>query len=231
MFINNFSDSLLIKYIIIFQQFALNNESKSEKNYEISYKLLKLIYKSKICEKTNILDKPDIDIILFNFQQIFHLEMDDKNILKENEEKEIVIENFSDFEESEEYVSNYLTKLKSMSIRIIDNFIIKKYRNLGKKSMLVKDERYNKVKNSIALLFSINNLDLYIMRSLLLISFDTPNEHALRFIKYGFGHEGVNISELKLIESFTSIKFMFSIFDILKNKNQINDYFEFIKFL
>ena len=231
MFINNFSDSLLIKYIIIFQQFALNNESKSEKNYEISYKLLKLIYKSKICEKTNILDKPDIDIILFNFQQIFHLEMDDKNILKENEEKEIVIENFSDFEESEEYVSNYLTKLKSMSIRIIDNFIIKKYRNLGKKSMLVKDERYNKVKNSIALLFSINNLDLYIMRSLLLISFDTPNEHALRFIKYGFGHEGVNISELKLIESFTSIKFMFSIFDILKNKNQINDYFEFIKLL
>ena len=40
--------------------------------------------------------------------------MDDKNILKENEEKEIVIENFSDFEESEEYVSNYLTKLKSL---------------------------------------------------------------------------------------------------------------------
>ena len=51
MFINNFSDAFLIKYIIIFQQFAIFNESKAEKNYEISYKLLKLIYKSKICEK------------------------------------------------------------------------------------------------------------------------------------------------------------------------------------
>ena len=47
-----------------------------------------MIYKSKICEKTNILDKQDIDIILFNFQQIFHLETEDSDIFKENEEKE-----------------------------------------------------------------------------------------------------------------------------------------------
>ena len=231
MFINNFSDAFLIKYIIIFQQFALNNESKSEKNYEISYKLLKLIYKSKICEKTNIIDKPDTDIILFNFQRILQLEIDESKVLVENEEKNLEIDNLSDFEENEEFVPNYLVKLKSISIRIIDNFIIKKYRNLGRKSMLVKDERYNKVKNSIAILFSINNLDLYTMRSILLTSFDTPNEQGLRFIKHGLGHDGVNISELKLIESFTSIKFMFSIFDILKNKGNKNDYFEFIKLL
>ena len=30
--------------------------------------------------------------------------------------------------------------------------------------MLIKDERYNKVKNSIAILFSINNLDLYTIK-------------------------------------------------------------------
>ena len=64
MFINNFTDSYLIKYIIIFQQFALNDKSISEKNFENSYKLLKLIYKSKICDKTNILDKQDTEIIL-----------------------------------------------------------------------------------------------------------------------------------------------------------------------
>ena len=69
------------------------------------------------------------------------------------------------------------------------------------------------------------------MRSILLTSFDTPNEHGLRFIKHGLGRDGVNISELKLIESFTSIKFMFSIFDIIKNKVNKNDYFEFIKLL
>ena len=228
MFINNFSESYLIRYIIIFQQFSLNNESKSEKNYEISYKLLKLIYKSKVNDKTNILDKSDIDTILFNFEKIFQLEINEDKVLIENEEKNLDIENLSDFEESEEFIPNYLTKLKSISIRIIDNFIIKKYRNMGKKSMLVKDERYNKVKNSIAILFSINNLDLYTMRSFLLTSFDTPIEHGLRFIKHGLGHDGVNISDLKLIESFTSIKFLFSIFDILKNKAHKNDYFEFI---
>ena len=97
--------------------------------------------------------------------------------------------------------------------------------------MLIKDERYNKVKNSIAILFSINDLDLYTMRSFLLTSFDTPKEHGLRFIKHGLGNDGINISELKLIESFTSIKFMFSIFDILKDKTHKNDYFEFIKLL
>ena len=231
MFINNFSDSYLIKYIIIFQQFSLNNESKSEKNFETSYKLLKLVYKSKICDKTNILDKPDTDIILYNFQKILQLETNEENILQENEEKNLEIENLSDFEESEEIVSTYLTKLKSIAIRIIDNFIIKKYRNIGRKTMLIKDERYNKVKNSIAILFSINNLDLYTMRSFLLTSFDTPNKQGLRFIKHGFGNDGVNISDLKLIESFTSIKFMFSIFDILKNKTNKNDYFEFIKLL
>ena len=231
MFINNFSDFFLIKYIIIFQQFALNNETKSENDFEISYKLLKLIYKSKICEKTNILDKQEIDIILFNFQKILQLELDEKNVLLENEEKDLEIDNLSDFEEKEEFVPNYLTKLKSISIRIMDNFIIKKYQNMCKKTMLVKDERYNKVKNCISILFSINNLDLSTMRSLLLISFDAPNEHGLRFIKHGLGHDGVNISDLKLIESFSSIKFMFSIFDILKNKSHKNDYFEFIKLL
>ena len=82
--------------------------------------------------------------------------------------------------------------------------------------MLLKDEKYKRVKDSIAILFSISNLDLYIIRSFLLTSFDTPNEHGLRFIKHGLGHDGVNISDLKLIESFSSIKFMFSIFDILK---------------
>ena len=231
MFINNFTDSYLIKYIIIFQQFALNDKSISEKNFENSYKLLKLIYKSKICDKTNILDKQDTEIILYNFQKILQLEIDESNVLIENEEKNLDIDNLSDFEESEEFTPTYLTKLKSISIRIIDNFIIKKYRNMGRKSMLVKDERYTKVKNSIAILFSINNLDLYTMRSILLTSFDTPNEHGLRFIKHGLGHDGVNISELKLIESFTSIKFMFSIFDIIKNKVNKNDYFEFIKLL
>ena len=231
MFINNFSDSYLIKYIIIFQQFALDEKSNSEKKFENSYKLLKLIYKSKINDKTNILDKQDTDIILYNFQKILQLELDESNILVENEEKNLDVENLSDFEESDEFVPNYLTKLKSISIRIIDNFLIKKYRNMSRKSMLIKDERYNKVKNSIAILFSINNLDLYTMRSFLLTSFDTPNEHGLRFIKYGLGNDGINISELKLIESFTSIKFMFSIFDILKDKTHKNDYFEFIKLL
>ena len=93
MFINNFSDSYLIRYIIIFQQFSLNNESKLEKNFENSYKLLKLIYKSKICDKTNILDKADTDIILFNFQKILQLELDEKNVLLENEEKDLEIDN------------------------------------------------------------------------------------------------------------------------------------------
>ena len=231
MFINNFSDIYLIRYIIIFQQFSINDENKSEKNYEISYKLLKLIYKSKICEKTNIIDKADTELILYNFQKILQLDDDNNNSLKENEEKNLEIDVLSDFEESDEFVPTYLTKLKSISIRIIDNFIIKKYRILGRKTMLVKDERYNKVKNSIAILFSINNLDLYTMRSFLLISFDTPNEQGLRFIKHGFGHDGVNISELKMIESFTSIKFMFSIFDIIKNKIHKKDFFEFIKLL
>ena len=141
------------------------------------------INKSKINDKTNILDKQDTDIILYNFQKILQLELDESNILVENEEKNLDVENLSDFEESDEFVPNYLTKLKSISIRIIDNFLIKKYRNMSRKSMLIKDERYNKVKNSIAILFSINNLDLYTMRSFLLTSFDTPNEHGLRFIK------------------------------------------------
>ena len=254
MFIENFNDSYLIKYIIIFQQFAFNTKDidklkppnkekeieENNNNYNFSYKLLKLLYKSKICEKTNIIDKSDTDTILFNFQIILQLSNDTsfsekENNLNEDEEKDLEKENnLSDdeisFNESEENNPNYLTRLKAISIRIIDNFIIKKYHKMGRKSMLVKDEKYNRVKNSIAILFSIHNLDLYIVRSLLLTSFDTPNDHGLRFIKNGLDNDGgINISELKLIESFTSIKFMFSIFDILKNKTHKNYYFEFIK--
>ena len=252
MFIDNFSDTYLIKYIIIFQQFSLNkndvndisNNNKENEieynnnNYEFSYKVLKLIYKSKIWGKTNIVDKPDTDIILYNFQKILQLsncnlnKKESKN-LKEDEEQNLEEDLSSDEElshnESEENNQNYLTKLKAISIRIIDQFIIKKYHGMGRKSMLVKDEKYNRAKSSIAILFSIHNLDLYLIRSLLLTSFDTPNELGLRFIKHGLDSDGINISELKLIESFTSIKFMFSIFDILKNKNHKNYYFEFIK--
>ena len=249
MFIDNFADSYLIKYIVIFQQFALNKKDKQNsdykekefeeknKNYQISYKLLKLIYKSKICEKTNILDKPDTDIILYNFQKIFQLSNDylnGKDNKKEDEDKssESSIskeEEEVSSEESEESNQNYLSRLKAISIRIIDNFIIKKYHGMGRKSMLVKDEKYLRVKNSVSILFSIHNLDLYMIRSLLLTSFDTPNVHGFRFVKHGLDNDGINISELKLIESFTSIKFMFSIFDILKNKKHRNYYFEFIK--
>ena len=255
MFIENFNDTYLIKYIIIFQQFAINKKDKDKlftinkekeiektnNNYNFSYKLLKLIYKSKICEKTNIIDKVDTDTILFNFQKILQLsndtsfeENEDEKNLKEDEEKDLDKDNNLSVEEislneSEENNPNYLTRLKAISIRIIDNFIIKKYHKLGRKSMLVKDEKYNRVKNSISILFSIQHLDLYIVRSLLLTSFDTPNDHGLRFIKHGLDNDGINISELKLIESFTSIKFMFSIFDILKNKAHKNYYFEFIK--
>ena len=250
MFIDNFSDTYLIKYIIIFQQFSLNKSDISENNkenktdfnnnYEFSYKTLKLVYKSKIWDKTNIVDKSDSDIILYNFQKILQISNDvfnkkESQTLKEDEEKNLEKGILSDEElsqdESEEnyYHNNYLTKLKAISIRIIDQFIIKKYHGMGRKSMLVKDERYNRTKNSISILFSIHNLDLYLIRSLLLTSFDTPNELGLRFIKNGLDNDGINISELKLIESFTSIKFMFSIFDILKNKHHKNYYFEFIK--
>jgi len=244
MFIENISDSYLIKYIIIFQQFSINKKDKpnnitkekeieeNNKNYEFSYKLLKLIFKSNICEKTNIIDKPDTEIILYNFQKIFQLTNDNlnkKENLKEDEEKNLSEEEDNSLEYSEENNDNYLSRLKAISIRIIDQFIIKKYHGMAKKSMLVKDEKYNKVKNSISILFSIHNLDLYMIRSLFLTSFDTPNEHGLRFIKHGLDNDGINISELKLIESFTSIKFMFSIFDILKNKNHKNYYFQFIK--
>ena len=255
MFIENFTDTYLIKYIIIFQQFSINKKDKSttdsknkeqeieenNNNYHFSYKLLKLIYKSKICEKTNIVDKSDTDIILYNFQKIFQLSNDyankdnekEKENLKEDEEKllekDILSDQESEQEESEDSNPNYLTRLKAISIRIIDHFIIKKYRGMGRKTTLLKDEKYNRVKNSIAILFSMSNLDLYIIRSFLLTSFDTPNKHALRFIKHGLSNDGINISELKLIESFTSIKFMFSIFDILKNKNHKKYYFDFIK--
>ena len=248
MFIDNFTDAYLIKYIIIFQQFAFNkkdnsNSNNKEKeieennnNYQFSYKLLKLIYYSKICEKTNILDKPDTETILYNFQKILQLSNDNINEkvnIKEDEENDLDKDNLSDEEsslnQSEDNNPNYLSRLKAISIRIIDNFIIKKYHRMARKSMLVKDDKYTKVKNSIAILFSIHYLDLYIVRSLLLTSFDTPNEHGLRFIKHGLDNDGINISELKLIESFTSIKFMFSIFDILRNKNHKNYYFEFIK--
>ena len=248
-FIENFSDSYLIKYIIIFQQFSFNKKNKSSSdnkekeiqetnnNYHFSYKLLKLIYKSKICEKANIIDKQDTDIILYNFQKILQLSNDDNlnknennkdDVEKDLEEDSLSNEDFS-LNESQEENPNYLSKLKAISIRIIDNFIIKKYHLMGRKSMLVKDEKYSRVKNSISILFSIHNLDLYIVRSLLLSSFETPNELGLRFIKHGLDNDGINISELKLIESFTSIKFMFSIFDILKNKSHKNYYFEFIK--
>ena len=244
MFIENISDSYLIKYIIIFQQFSINKKDKpnnitkekeieeNNKNYEFSYKLLKLIFKSNICEKTNIIDKPDTEIILYNFQKIFQLTNDNlnkKENLKEDEEKNLSEDEDNSLEHSEENNGNYLSRLKAISIRIIDQFIIKKYHGMAKKSMLVKDEKYNRVKNSIAILFSIQHLDLYIVRSFLLTSFDTPNDHGLRFIKHGLDNDGINISELKLIESFTSIKFMFSIFDILKNKAHKNYYFEFIK--
>ena len=244
LFIDNFSEAHLIKYIIIFQQFALNQKNnysdaqkqieEKNRNYQLSYELLIMVFNSKICEKTNIIDKSDTDIILYNFQKIFQLTNDIENEKqKENENEENCNPEKShssdDEEESEEDNQNYLSKLKAISIRIIDHFIIKKYRVMGRKSMLVKDERYSRVKNSIAILFSMTNLDLYIIRSFLLTSFDTPNEHGLRFIEHGLDNDGINISELKLIESFTSIKFMFSIFDILKNKSHKNYYFKFIK--
>ncbi len=262
MFIENFTDAYLIKYIIIFQQFSLNKKDKvsseenrekeieeNNNNYHFSYKLLKLIYNSKICEKTNIVEKSDTDIILYNFQKIFLLSNEhinhnndkdkekekDKGKIKYNEnveiylEKSLISEQDSEQNASEENDPNYLTRLKAISIRIIDLFIIKKYQGMRRKSIILKDEKYNRVKNSIAILFSMSNLDLYIIRSFLLTSFDTPNEHGLRFIKHGLGNDGINISELKLIENFTSIKFMFSIFDILRNKSHKKYYFDFIK--
>ena len=89
LFIDNFSEAHLIKYIIIFQQFALNQKNnysdaqkqieEKNRNYQLSYELLIMVFNSKICEKTNIIDKPDTDIILYNFQKIFQLTNDIEN--------------------------------------------------------------------------------------------------------------------------------------------------------
>ena len=239
MLFKKFDENLLIKYISIIQQFSLKNKytNSNDENYLLSYKLLKTIFKADISDKINILDKSSTDTILYNFNRIFQLtdqsfdNMNDEKILKVDLNKslsDVSDDDMSNEDFSEEEKMDNLTKLKTISIRIIDTFIVKRYYSISQTS-LIKDDKYTRVKNCLSILFSIDNINEYIVRSLLLISFTVSNENAIRFIKYGFDNEGVDISTLKIIENFNSIKFLFTIYDITKNKSQKIFYFEFIK--